>query len=59
MRTDEGVCPYIVVFYCTEQTTCLLVNQSTLPNHNFELKETPPFLAGIGKKHCIYSLIHI
>ncbi|EEX17531.1 hypothetical protein HMPREF0973_02581 [Prevotella veroralis F0319] len=28
-RTDEGVCPYIVVLYSTEQTTCLLVNQST------------------------------
>jgi hypothetical protein len=28
-RTDEGVCPYIVVLYSTEQITCLLVNQST------------------------------
>ena len=42
------------------------VNSSTLPNHNFELwtlnfelKETPPFFAGIGKKHSICSLIHI
>ncbi|EEX17814.1 hypothetical protein HMPREF0973_02288 [Prevotella veroralis F0319] len=30
-RTDEGVCPYIVVLYCTEQTTRLLVNPSTRP----------------------------
>ena len=28
-RTDEGVCPYFVVLYCTEQITRLLVNQST------------------------------
>ncbi|EEX20073.1 hypothetical protein HMPREF0973_00048 [Prevotella veroralis F0319] len=28
-RTDEGVCPYFVVIYCTEQITSLLVNQST------------------------------
>ncbi|EEX20072.1 hypothetical protein HMPREF0973_00047 [Prevotella veroralis F0319] len=28
-RTDEGVCPYIMVFYCTEQITSQLVSQST------------------------------
>ena len=28
-RTDEGVCPYFVVLYCTEEITCLLVNLST------------------------------
>ncbi|EEX19871.1 hypothetical protein HMPREF0973_00190 [Prevotella veroralis F0319] len=37
-RTDEGVCPYLVVLYFTEQITSLLANQSTLPNHNFELQ---------------------
>ena len=41
-RTDEGVYPYIVVLYCTEQITRLLVNQSTRQLYlitilNFEL----------------------
>ena len=28
-RTDEGVCPYILMLYSTEQITRLLVNPST------------------------------
>ena len=41
-RTDEGVCPYILVLSSTEQTTRLLVNLPTRPLYliiilNYEL----------------------